>query len=78
MNEDLKNNNEMVELVEEVDTYEPEEEFEESGGILKKGSGLSRLSEILLSVPGALSGKLLLRCRGYLCGDTFGQPERKL
>lgn len=36
MNEELKNNNEMVELVEEVDTYTPEEEFEESGGILKK------------------------------------------
>lgn len=36
MNEELKNNNEM-ELVEVTETYEPEvEEFEESGGILKK------------------------------------------
>ena len=34
------------------------------------------LCEDILSVSGKIYGKLSLRCRTYLCGDTIGRIER--
>ena len=44
--------------------------------LLLKITESTSLCEDILSVSGKVYGKLSLRCRTYLCGDTIGRIER--